>query len=146
MRSLLRRTLLALLFLTVATACRQGGPEPGARKLQLVTTLFPLYDFARTVGGDKVEVKLLLPPGVEPHSFEPKPEDVVRINKADLFIFSSRYMEPWAEDILKGADKKGHGLTVEAGAGATFLPECLGAAGLEPLAGRQRRWGGTSAR
>lgn len=121
MRRLLVHTVLVLVFLMAATACRQSGPEPGAKKVRVVTTLFPLYDFARAVGGEKADVSLLLPPGVEPHSFEPRPEDVVRINKADLFVFSSRYMEPWAEDILKGAGK-GHALAVEAGAGVTYLP------------------------
>lgn len=122
MRRLLWHVLVLLLLLPVATACRKEGPKvEGAKKLRVVTTLFPLYDFARTVGGDRVEVHLLLPPGVEPHSFEPRPEDVVRINRADMFVFSSRYMETWAEDILKGADK-GNVLVIEAGAGTTFLP------------------------
>ena len=64
--------------------CRQGHePAPGEKKLLVVTTLFPLYDFVRTVGGDRVEARLLLPPGVEPHNFEPRPEDVVLLDKAD---------------------------------------------------------------
>jgi zinc transport system substrate-binding protein len=49
---------------------------------------------------------LLLPPGVEPHGFEPKPEDIIRINTADIFIYTGKYMEPWAEKILKGIDNK----------------------------------------
>ena len=43
------------------------------------------------------------PPGVEPHSFEPKPGDVMRINKADIFIYTGDFMEPWAAAIIKGA-------------------------------------------
>ncbi|KAF0220446.1 MAG: zinc transport system substrate-binding [Geobacteraceae bacterium] len=119
---LLVRTLLVLMLLQVATSCRQSRTEPGgAKKVGVATTLFPLYDFTRAVAGDRAEVSLILPPGVEPHSFEPKPEDIVRINRAGLFVFSSKYMEPWAEDILKGVDK-GRVLAVEAGAGVTFLP------------------------
>ncbi len=72
------------------------------RSLQVVTTLFPTYDFAQQIGKDKVDVNLLLPPGVEPHSFDPKPKDIVRISQADIFVYIGKYMEPWAEDIIKG--------------------------------------------
>ena len=75
-------------------------------KLQVITTLYPLYDFVKNVGQDKVEVTLLLPPGVEPHAFEPKPNDVVVINQADLFVYTGKFMEVWAEDILKGVTNK----------------------------------------
>jgi zinc transport system substrate-binding protein len=72
----------------------------------VVTSLFPLYDFARTIAGDKAHVSLLLPPGMEPHTFEPKPDDMIRINRSGLFIYTSRYMEPWAETVIKGIDNK----------------------------------------
>ncbi len=71
-------------------------------KIKVVTTLFPLYDLAKEIGGDKVEVSLLLPPGMGPHSFEPKPSDIIKINESDLFIYTGKFMEPWAEDIIKG--------------------------------------------
>ncbi|HIJ86672.1 MAG TPA: zinc ABC transporter solute-binding protein [Desulfuromonadales bacterium] len=79
------------------------APVPG---LQVVTTLFPLYDFARTIAGDKAQVTMLLPPGVEPHTFEPKPEEMIRIGRAGLFIYTSKYMEPWAEKIISGIESK----------------------------------------
>src|SRR4030042_1270700 len=71
-------------------------------KIQIVTTLFPLYDMAKNIGADRAEVSLLMPPGVEPHTFEPKPTDIVRINEADCFVYTGKFMEPWAEDIIKG--------------------------------------------
>lgn len=90
-------------------------------KLKVVTTLFPLYDFARTVGGDAVEISLLLPPGVEPHSFEPRPEEMMKIAKADIFIYTSSDMEPWAERLVSGVAKGGRPLKVEAGTGARYI-------------------------
>lgn len=75
-------------------------------KLSVVTTLYPLYDFAKAIGGDKVNVVLLLPPGVEPHAFEPKPNDIVAINQADVFIYTGEFMELWAHDILRGVTNK----------------------------------------
>ncbi|MRR06676.1 MAG: zinc-binding protein [Deltaproteobacteria bacterium] len=108
-----------LLFLCVA--CRKNPPETGTQgKIQIVVSLFPLYDFTRTIGGDKVEVSLLLPPGMEAHSFEPKPDDIIRANKADLFIYTNRYMEPWAENIANGLDHR-KTLVVNASKGVMFL-------------------------
>ncbi|HWI41968.1 MAG TPA: zinc ABC transporter substrate-binding protein, partial [Verrucomicrobiae bacterium] len=85
-------------------------------KLQVVATIFPLYDFARAVAGDRAEVRLLLPPGVEAHSFEPRPEDVLRLQKADIFLYTLPAMEPWGAHMLKSVE--GGRLTViEAGGG-----------------------------
>lgn len=60
------------------------------KKLRIVATLFPLYDFARIIGGDKAEVTLLLPPGVEAHTFEPRPEDAVKTARAGLFSYTNK--------------------------------------------------------
>jgi zinc transport system substrate-binding protein len=104
----------------VCSACQRQEQVRATDKLTVVTTLFPLYDFARSVGKEKVEVSLLLPPGVEPHSFEPKPDDIVRVNRADVFIYTNKFMEPWAEDILRGAGRSDL-LVVDSSAGATLL-------------------------
>ena len=72
------------------------------KTIKIVTPLFPLYDFAKKIGGDYVEVSLLLPPGVEAHSFEPKPSDIAKISGADIFIYTGKFMEPWVTDILAG--------------------------------------------
>ncbi len=103
-KSLLCCFLLTLLFFTFFS-CQRGESKAGKREgLQVVTTLFPLYDFCRNVGGQKAYVTLLLPPGVEPHSFDPKPRDILRINEADLFVFTGPFMEPWATELLKGKE------------------------------------------
>jgi zinc transport system substrate-binding protein len=112
--------LFGLLVLALGAACSKPVQEKVPGQLHVVTTLFPLYDFAQRVGGDKVKVTLLLPPGVEPHSFEPKPADIVAVNQADLFIFTNRYMEPWSSQLIAGLDGR-KVMTVEAGRGATLL-------------------------
>lgn len=109
------------LLLSCVCACQKkeaGGRKQG--KLTVVATLFPVYDFARQVGGDKAEVTLLLPPGVEAHSFEPKPADAVRVAHADLFIYTDPYMEPWAADFAKGVGI-GDGTVVDSSRGVHFL-------------------------
>jgi zinc transport system substrate-binding protein len=93
----------------------------------VVTTLFPLYDFARNVGGDKADVSLLLPPGVEPHSFEPKPADLLRIHRADIFVYTGDFMEPWAAVLVKGAGKDGP-LIVDSSRGVALQAPAQGAA------------------
>jgi zinc transport system substrate-binding protein len=119
-----RAFLLMVLILTVMTAVFTAGcsrrDQKVSTKLQVVTTLFPLYDFARIIAGERAEVSMLLPPGMEPHSFEPKPNDIVRISRAGLFIYTNRYMEPWAEKILKGLDLQKLRV-VDAGQGISYL-------------------------
>ncbi|MEK7463167.1 MAG: zinc ABC transporter substrate-binding protein [Patescibacteria group bacterium] len=81
-------------------------PNKNDGKVSVVAALFPYYDFARIIGGDKAEVFLLLPPGVEAHSFDPKPSDIFKINSADIFVYTGDFMEPWAKDILTGINNK----------------------------------------
>ena len=122
MRSLAITALVLAMTIALLAGCRQGRePAPGEKKLRVVTTLFPLHDFVRTIGGDRVEARLLLPPGVEPHNFEPRPEDVVLLDKADLFVFTNRYMEPWADSLLKGILNKNL-VVVDASDGVAFMP------------------------
>jgi zinc transport system substrate-binding protein len=109
---------------TFIFGCRKAEVKPVAA-LQVITSLFPLYDFARTIAGNRARVSLLLPPGMEPHTFEPKPDDMIRISKSDLFIYTNRQMEPWAETVIKGIDnKKLH--VVEAGKFAKYRAAAYG--------------------
>lgn len=113
-------SLLALMVLLLAASGCARHEQSQSGKLQVMTSLFPLYDFARTIAGDKGEVFLLLPPGMEPHSYEPKPSDIMRIKKAGLFIYTNRYMEPWAGTILKGIENRKLRV-VDAGQGVAWL-------------------------
>jgi len=78
-----------------------GQQEEPSESLKAVTTIFPLFDFTRTIGGEHIEVSLILPPGVEAHSYEPAPRDIVQINQADLFIYAGKEMEPWANRVIQ---------------------------------------------
>ena len=87
---------LVVLFILITLAgsffaCTKRGEEPARmKKLNVITTLFPLYDMAKRIGADKADVSLLLPPGVEAHSFEPRPTDIVKINEADVFVYTGK--------------------------------------------------------
>src|SRR4030043_2356831 len=101
--------LVLFLFITsVLPSCHQKTENlSGEKKLTVITTLFPLYDFAKNIGGQKADVTLLLPPGVEPHAFEPRPGDMLKIHEADIFVYTGRLMEPWVEDILQSTPNQG---------------------------------------
>lgn len=101
----MRRLLTGLLALVLAaslTACGHEPPQADGR-LRVVCTLFPYYDFVRQIGGDAVDVTLLVPAGRETHSFEPTPRDVIRISEADVFIYNGGESEQWVSDILDAA-------------------------------------------
>ena len=74
--------------------------------MSIVCTIFPAYDFARRLAGDTAQVRLLLPPGSESHSYEPSPRDIIDIQEADLFIYVGGESDAWVDTILDsmGAD------------------------------------------
>ena len=103
--------VLVLLFIVAGLAffIVSMGTKPTAGrkdKLKIVATLFPQYDFAKEIAGKHAEVTLLLPPGVESHTYEPTPADIVKINAADMFIYTGKYMEQWAERIIASRSNK----------------------------------------
>ncbi|MDO5131663.1 MAG: metal ABC transporter substrate-binding protein, partial [Eubacteriales bacterium] len=78
-----------------------GEPDdPGAR-LQVVTSIFPQYDFARHIAGDAADVYMLLKPGEEVHSYEPTPQDIRLIQGSDLFIYTGGENDVWIDSILE---------------------------------------------
>ena len=105
------RILSFLLFFAAIAGVFAGltgcSPEQsrfsGNKPLRIAATLFPQYDFAKRIGGDRAEVVKLLPAGTESHSFEPSARDILTISEADLFLYTGPQMEPWAQTVLKGA-------------------------------------------
>ena len=93
-------------WLLLFAGCTSESEEETGRP-RIVCSLFPLYEFALKVGGDRTEVSLLLPPGVEPHAWEPKASDLVAISKADLFLCVSENLEPWVTDVVRGVGHDG---------------------------------------
>ncbi len=75
-------------------------------KLKIVSTIFPYYDFARSIAGDKAELKLLLSPGNEPHSYDPSPSDIVAIENCDIFIYNGGESDEWVESVLDSLENQ----------------------------------------
>lgn len=96
-------TCLLLVALAGLSACGTAA-APANDKLQIVATVFPAYDFAREIAGERAEVTLLVPPGAESHSFEPTPHDLVLLNSCALLVCNGGESEAWLETVLDGLD------------------------------------------
>ena len=66
---------------------------PTGGKLKVITSVYPVYDFTRRIGGDKVDVTILVPPGVEPHDWEPTAKEILQIKSAKLFLYHGAGLE-----------------------------------------------------
>ena len=78
------------LFVLLITGCGAQKEQPTQKDdtkqpLKIVTTIFPPYDFASQITQGKASVSMLLPPGAESHSYEPTPQDILKIQNCDVF-------------------------------------------------------------
>ena len=96
---LLGTVILALFLLTGCGASAAGKEKTG--RLQVITTIFPPFDFARQIAGGQADVRMLLKPGEEIHSYEPTPQDIRDIQNCDLFIYVGGENDAWVEEILE---------------------------------------------
>jgi zinc transport system substrate-binding protein len=73
---------------------------PVSEKMQVTASFYPLAEFASRIGGEKASVLNLVPAGMEPHDFEPTPQNMVTVSKSRLFIYNGAGFEPWLAGIL----------------------------------------------
>lgn len=79
------------------TSC--GKVEEKSDKPQVYTSFYAMYDFARMVGGDDIDLHNVVPTGTEPHDFEPTAADMAKLSKADVFIYNGMGIDEWAEKV-----------------------------------------------
>ncbi|MDR1028309.1 MAG: metal ABC transporter substrate-binding protein [Clostridiales Family XIII bacterium] len=109
-----RIALLAVLCLCLAillAACGSAQDKAAARSdaenpdgLSVVATIFPEYDFAKAIGGDRAEVTMLIDPGSGVHNFDPAPSDIIAMENADVFLYIGGESDEWVDDILESMD------------------------------------------
>ena len=114
-------TLVVLALALSAVSCTRSAPSRGLA----AATVFPLYDLARRVAGDRLEVRLILAPGLDPHDYEPRPQDVVGLEDAGLIFAVGLGLDPWAQSLARSA-----------GAGEARVFELGSADGPDPGAAR----------
>ncbi len=95
---------------------------PAAPSIKVYTTFYPLYDFAGKIGGERAEVAKLIPPGADPHDWEPDPGTLSGLQAADVLLYNGLGLEPWLDKVI-------------AALGATELTSVNTTEGIEPLRG-----------
>ena len=94
--------LLILSFTAMSASCRTAQPEND--KIGVVVTILPLADFVQHIGGDRVAVTVMIPPGASPHTYEPAPSQMVQVQNADAYVKVGSGVEfelTWMDKILK---------------------------------------------
>lgn len=100
---------MAVFLLFALTGCRREPVENSQEesgKLKVITTLFPYYDFTRQIAGDHIDLELIIPAGMDSHSFEPTPTDIRKIEKADILIANGGHMEHWVDQVVGSLNKE----------------------------------------
>ncbi len=92
-----------LLIVLPLTGCieQTKSSEKISEKINVVTTFYPLYEFSKRIGGEKADVSILVPAGSEPHDWEPRPKDIVKIESARIFVYNGGGLEPYIDKIIK---------------------------------------------
>jgi zinc transport system substrate-binding protein len=110
--------------LVMLAGCGQSGKAPAftgtAGKLKVATSFYPLYEFTKAVGGDQVDLVNLVPPGTEPHDWEPTAAHIKTLNQAAVFIYNGAGVEHWLDKTLNSLDNKAL-LAVETSRGLDLL-------------------------
>ena len=103
-RRLAALLLCVLVVIAPLASCADAGDDG---TFSVIATNFPCYDFARRLAdGSGADVTMLLSPGGESHSFDPTPQDVIRISKADVFVYVGGESDTWADDVLDAAENE----------------------------------------
>lgn len=109
----MKKILALLLALWVPAAvlsgCAPQDDSAASNKLNIVTTIFPAYDWVREILGaetDRAEITMLLDSGVDLHSYQPTVDDIVKISDCDLFLYVGGESDGWVDDALKNAPNK----------------------------------------
>lgn len=115
MKKFLSVIIMSVMLVATLCACgnsknsaskTQSGSDDSNGKISVVTTIFPPYDFARQVGGDNIDLTMLLKPGTESHNYDPTPQDIIKIQNCDLFIYVGGESDEWVKDILESDNSK----------------------------------------
>lgn len=109
MKKILALLLALWIPAAVLSGCAPQDDSAASNKLNIVTTIFPAYDWVREILGDetdRAEITTLLDSGVDLHSYQPTVDDIVKISECDLFLYVGGESDGWVEDALKNAPNK----------------------------------------
>lgn len=92
--------IFACILILMFCGCAEQTQTVESDKPKVYASFYAMYDFARMIGGDNIELSCMVPSGVEPHDWEPSASDIAKLEKADIFIYSGSNMEHWTESVL----------------------------------------------
>ncbi len=93
-----------ILIMNMVSGCT-GISSRDNDKLQIAASFYPMAEFTRAVGGEHVEVMIMVPDGVEPHDWEPSPRELTRLGRSQIFVYNG-IVEPWAEQALEALSER----------------------------------------
>ena len=126
-------TLVVLLLVSLAGAyVLAPTDEADDGRLRVVATFYPLYYFAQQVGGDRVHVDSLIPFNSEPHSWEPSPADIIKVDKARVFVYNGAGFEPWVGKVLGTIRNRGSMVVVDSSRGIAAMKDTGEQSGINP--------------
>jgi len=99
--------LLSIFVIILYNIPEKNNSDQFSTPIKVTASFYPLAEFAKQVGGDRVEVVNIIPTGVEPHDFEPSPKDIATIFSSKVFIFNGVGFDPWAEKLKFDLEQKG---------------------------------------
>jgi zinc transport system substrate-binding protein len=94
---------VVLVALATATASGTGCGRPSPEKPRVAATVFPLYDLVHRLAADRLDVQLILEPGLDVHGYEPRPRDVAQVAEADLIFAVGLGLDEWAQGLARNA-------------------------------------------
>jgi zinc transport system substrate-binding protein len=114
--------LVLLLIVPILCGCVSQNEAPSG-KTRVAATIAPLSEFVKIVGGDKVAITVIVPPGAEPHTFEPTPSQMREVTNADLYVMNGAGLEFWMAKMLQANEKM---VVVDSSQGIALLQESEG--------------------
>jgi ABC-type Zn uptake system ZnuABC Zn-binding protein ZnuA len=128
---MIRRTIAILLLAVLLSSCRgQPASDSGTSAPVILTSTTFLADITRNIAGDRFQVESLLPPGADPHSYQPTPQDAAKISESRLMIINGAEYEHFLEDLLENSGNEG--TVVEASAGIRPRTDVESEHGVDP--------------
>lgn len=114
---------MLLTLLLVLAGCGKNGSSGTIveGKVNVITSFYPIYEFAKEIGGEEANVINLLPTGVEPHDWTPRSQDILNASKAQLFLYNGAGLEGWVPNFLKGLGADAKVKTVEISHGIDLI-------------------------
>lgn len=113
--------VMMVMTLALAACDQTNTMKLDESKVNVVTTIFPIYDFAQQIGGEHANVMNIIPTGVEPHDWTPKSQEMTVTSKAQLLLYNGAGLEGWIPNFLQGLGKGSSLKTVEVSQGIELI-------------------------